>query len=151
MNHRSLTTTDLQSVPFGHSGTPPRIHGAGDGTRTRNLLITNQLLYQLSYASAIKKGFVRQGSVRRQAFFRIRLKNPLNPPCRLPCRIFSGRRVRLRPSGRKDSAPNGPSSYIPIIRNRLVLMQANPSKSSQFVSLTRQLGLRANSSCPRVS
>ena len=24
--------------------------GAGDGTRTRNLLITNQLLYQLSYA-----------------------------------------------------------------------------------------------------
>ena len=26
-------------------------HGAGNGTRTRNLLITNQLLYQLSYAS----------------------------------------------------------------------------------------------------
>ena len=25
--------------------------GAGDGTRTHNLLITNQLLYQLSYAS----------------------------------------------------------------------------------------------------
>jgi hypothetical protein len=25
--------------------------GAGDGTRTRNLLITSQLLYQLSYAS----------------------------------------------------------------------------------------------------
>jgi hypothetical protein len=25
--------------------------GAGDGTRTRDLLITNQLLYQLSYAS----------------------------------------------------------------------------------------------------
>ena len=29
---------------------PPR-GGAGDGTRTRNLLITNQLLYRLSYAS----------------------------------------------------------------------------------------------------
>ena len=28
--------------------------GAGDGTRTRNRLITNQLLYRLSYAS--KKG-----------------------------------------------------------------------------------------------
>ena len=26
------------------------LSGAGDGTRTRNLLITNQLLYQLSYA-----------------------------------------------------------------------------------------------------
>ena len=33
---------------------PPRLtrlRGAGDGTRTRNLLITNQLLYPLSYAS----------------------------------------------------------------------------------------------------
>ena len=27
------------------------LSGAGDGTRTRDLLITNQLLYQLSYAS----------------------------------------------------------------------------------------------------
>ena len=44
-------TTDLQSAPFGHSGTPPYLYGAGDGTRTRNLLITNQLLYQLSYTS----------------------------------------------------------------------------------------------------
>ena len=39
--------------------TRPRLHndlapspGAGDGTRTRNLLITNQLLCQLSYASS---------------------------------------------------------------------------------------------------
>ena len=50
-------TTDLQSVPFGRSGIPPcedaliSIRGAGDGTRTRNLLITSQLLCQLSYAS----------------------------------------------------------------------------------------------------
>ena len=43
--------TDLQSAPFGHSGTPPLKSktGAGDGTRTRDLLITSQLLYQLSY------------------------------------------------------------------------------------------------------
>ena len=57
------TTTDLQSAPFGRSGTHPRKviwnwlfgfqgnFGAGDGTRTRNLLITNQLLCQLSYTS----------------------------------------------------------------------------------------------------
>jgi hypothetical protein len=31
-------------------GTNLRKNGAGDGTRTRDLLITNQLLYQLSYA-----------------------------------------------------------------------------------------------------
>ena len=64
---------DLQSGPFDRSGTPPKngksgpgfvllrcfvvlswgnLRRAGDGTRTRNLLITNQLLYQLSYASA---------------------------------------------------------------------------------------------------
>ena len=51
--------TDLQSAPFGHSGTPPTLkNGAGDGTRTRDLLITSQLLYQLSYTGkmAIQKG-----------------------------------------------------------------------------------------------
>src|SRR5687767_2342474 len=53
LNHRRLAPTDLQSAPFSHSGTPPcsSAAGAGDGTRTRDLLITNQLLYQLSYAS----------------------------------------------------------------------------------------------------
>ena len=52
------TTTDLQSAPFGHSGTPPYAidafqtdDGAGGRTRTPDLLITNQLLYQLSYTS----------------------------------------------------------------------------------------------------
>ena len=48
--------TDLQSVPFGHSGTPPyNIFGASEGTRTPNLLITSQLLYQLSHTSKIIK------------------------------------------------------------------------------------------------
>ena len=49
---------DLQSVPFGHSGNPPNTYlivhahdGAGGRTRTPDLLITNQLLYQLSYTS----------------------------------------------------------------------------------------------------
>ena len=47
--------TDLQSAPFGHSGTLPYLvlqkNGAGGRTRTPDLLITNQLLYQLSYTS----------------------------------------------------------------------------------------------------
>ena len=45
-------TSDLQSDPFGHSGICPYKLlncGAGDWTRTHNLLITNQLLCQLSY------------------------------------------------------------------------------------------------------
>ena len=47
---------DLQSVPFGHSGIPPysilrRKGGAGGRIRTPDLLITNQLLYLLSYTS----------------------------------------------------------------------------------------------------
>ena len=44
-------TADLQSAPFGHSGTYPYEVGAGEGNRTPNLLITNQLLCQLSYTS----------------------------------------------------------------------------------------------------
>ena len=50
-------TTDLQSAPFGRSGTPPysigRLRGGGAGGRIRtpDLLITNQLLYLLSYTS----------------------------------------------------------------------------------------------------
>ena len=49
--------TDLQSVPFGQLGyssilkTLVKINGAGDRTWTHNLLITNQLLYRLSYTS----------------------------------------------------------------------------------------------------
>ena len=46
-------TADLQSAPFGHSGTYPYEVGAGEGNRTPNLLITNQLLCQLSYASTV--------------------------------------------------------------------------------------------------
>ena len=46
-------TTDLQSAPFGHSGTLPYFDGAGGRTRTPDLLITNQLLYQLSYTSIL--------------------------------------------------------------------------------------------------
>ena len=48
--------SDLQSDPFDRSGTPPLIYffiGAGTRIRTRDLLITSQLLYQLSYASNI--------------------------------------------------------------------------------------------------
>ena len=49
-------TSDLQSDPFGRSGICPLLRcaffkscGAGDWNRTHNLLITNQLLCQLSY------------------------------------------------------------------------------------------------------
>ena len=47
---------DLQSVPFGHLGPPPysvgrKKGGAGGRIRTPDLLITNQLLYRLSYTS----------------------------------------------------------------------------------------------------
>ena len=50
---------DLQSVPFGHLGTPPyevakEKGGAGGRIRTPDLLITNQLLYQLSYTSTVR-------------------------------------------------------------------------------------------------
>ena len=40
--------TDLQSVPFGHSGTPP-FFGADTPIRTEDILITSEMLYHLSY------------------------------------------------------------------------------------------------------
>ena len=53
-NHRS-ETQQIYSLPPLATREPPRVNfkkiGAGDGTRTRNLLITNQLLCQLSYTS----------------------------------------------------------------------------------------------------
>ena len=67
------TTADLQSAPFGRSGTPPMgfviklcpsvipvANGAGDRNRTRDLLITSQLLYLLSYASTGRHLYTRE-------------------------------------------------------------------------------------------
>ncbi len=54
-NLRRHTPADLQSAPFGHFGISPRIYmikkikRANGRTRTADRLITNQLLYQLSY------------------------------------------------------------------------------------------------------
>ncbi len=51
-NLRSASATDLQSVPFGHLGIYPHeilSKKADERSRTPDQLITNQLLYQLSY------------------------------------------------------------------------------------------------------
>jgi hypothetical protein len=47
---QTLITTKIKKAPSGSLF----YFQAGDGTRTRDLLITNQLLYQLSYASTIE-------------------------------------------------------------------------------------------------
>ena len=41
--------SDLQSDPFDHSGTPPIYFGADTPNRTEDILITSEMLYQLSY------------------------------------------------------------------------------------------------------
>jgi hypothetical protein len=49
-NLRRRKPADLQSAPVGRLGiSPVPIHGANGRIRTPDLLITNQLLYQLSY------------------------------------------------------------------------------------------------------
>ena len=45
--------SDLQSDPFGRSGTPPHHFGAGTPNRTEDILITSEMLYQLSYTGFI--------------------------------------------------------------------------------------------------
>ena len=54
---------DLQSVPFGHSGIHPYgivFHKADDRTRTDNLLITNQLLCQLSHIGILNNYYTKK-------------------------------------------------------------------------------------------
>ena len=64
------TLTDLQSAPFDHSGKPPICrrqslrHGrAGGENRTPNLLITNQPLCRLSYASLDDRRHTRLSAI----------------------------------------------------------------------------------------
>ena len=53
MGRLSVVSAPPLALVVAHSvGSAVAVYGAGDGTRTRNLLITNQLLYPLSYASA---------------------------------------------------------------------------------------------------
>ena len=72
---------DLQSVPFGHSGIPPYAialsGGAGGRTRTPDLLITNQLLYRLSYTSVLPASLcVRISSLTPERFVIIAKATP---------------------------------------------------------------------------
>ena len=85
-------TTDLQSVPFGRSGTCPYI-GAGDWNRTHNLLITSQLLCQLSYTSKfLKKWCLRAESNHRQRDFQsLALPTELPRHIFLPLNFFKGK------------------------------------------------------------
>ena len=52
LNLRRQLPADLQSAPFGHSGTSPTLELAG-GIEPPNLRITNPPLCLLSYTSAI--------------------------------------------------------------------------------------------------
>ncbi len=55
-NLRSCEAADLQSAPVGRLGISPwSAYGANGGTRTPDRLITNQLLYQLSYIGLYNK------------------------------------------------------------------------------------------------
>ena len=72
-NHRSVSRQIYSLLPLA-TREPTHINfpldpkcGAGDGTRTRNLLITNQLLCQLSYASTELFGRVPALSKRKVA------------------------------------------------------------------------------------
>ena len=110
--------TDLQSAPFGHSGTPPyavvRSDGAGGRIRTPDLLITNQLLYQLSYTSALTtvqqqavvyqiKGGLSSHSTKFSPFFF----------CSAPLGQPAGRTPLAVPPVRRGAIPLGPAGRQP--------------------------------------
>ena len=70
-NHRSVKQ-QIYSLPPLATRELSQI-GAGDGTRTRDLLITNQLLYQLSYTSVYLNYIIRQNG----GSYRARTCDPL--------------------------------------------------------------------------
>ncbi len=77
-------SADLQSAPFGHSGTDPKIEKklkrAEEGTRTPDRLITNQELYQLSYFGLcffIFKCFKELDTAQKNSFQQYPLKKGL--------------------------------------------------------------------------
>ena len=74
--------TDLQSAPFGHSGTPPYSVGAGGRIRTPDLLITNQLLYRLSYTSTWRLSNSRHYYSKEWEVCQVKNKKFFAPPLR---------------------------------------------------------------------
>ena len=74
--------TDLQSAPFGHSGTPPYFVGAGGRIRTPDLLITNQLLYRLSYTSTWRLSNSRHYYSKEWEVCQVKNKKFFAPPLR---------------------------------------------------------------------
>jgi hypothetical protein len=56
MNLR-VTTKMTMNLFRGHAGKCKCLNGANGGIRTRDLLITNQLLYRLSYIGLVKVAF----------------------------------------------------------------------------------------------
>ena len=47
--------------PWGRRGSPPPLHGGGDGIRTHDLLLAKQMLSQLSYAPVRFRGLPESG------------------------------------------------------------------------------------------
>ena len=67
-----LATRELSHIKFKLAVLIEGILGAGGRTRTPDLLITNQLLYQLSYtSSAATIGILAQASKNVKCFFRV--------------------------------------------------------------------------------
>ena len=62
-------TTDLQSAPFGRSGNPP--YGAGERSRTINLLITNQLLCHWATPASVTVYIIAEQNPFVKCFFKI--------------------------------------------------------------------------------
>ena len=83
-NHRSQRRQIYSLLPLATREpvhiTPPQkasYNGAGDGTRTRNLLITNQLLCQLSYTSEEPSSSVEAFSTLNDYIILLNLCQPL--------------------------------------------------------------------------
>ena len=77
-------------------------YGAGDGNRTRNLLITNQLLCQLSYASSRYGNLSRNDLLGKKIFLLFGVPRKQQKTCTQEpelCKAFSSSFFKKFPSG----------------------------------------------------
>jgi hypothetical protein len=107
---------------------PVQTNGAGDGTRTRNLLITNQLLCQLSYASRRSRVYLTTSTLASSK----KLERTVEPVMNATLLILHN---RMHSATRNYRSNLGLAALLRPVRGRLTYLEESPNKSKLFYAL----------------
>ena len=113
---QGLSMPDLTEWLIWQSRAKLLINGAGERNRTSDLLITNQLLYRLSYSG------VRQGSIKRR---RLRKQKTTVSRQRIQCSCAALRR-RIMTSTPSATVPDGSSGRVSMASSEALMSLSSP-------------------------